>query len=141
MKRESVILTLKQLESRGRYWQKILRLEDWEIFYKIVDEFSDGKDKAGECRVAELHKAAVVSIVAPYNFKQYEWPQDMELDLLHELCHVHFYAWPGGSDNMATREEEWAVQCFSQALLQLDRERRGWILGPKEARTKPKKRT
>ena len=104
-------------------WQKRLKLEDWNITFKLV-HLSDLKPKT----LGNIHwdadlKKASMSILSPADYKL-AFPdalKDMEFTIVHELVHLQLSSLPR---NEASRSaEEKAVNTLTEALLNLDRQR------------------
>ena len=119
-----MILTQAQLIKKCREWQKILRLQDWDIDVKISREWDFiVKGRIGEISHNHEHKHATVRLLDPidYDPDSYE-PQDMEIDLVHELLHLHF---PDDAFNLQSNWEilyEQAINRVAEALVKLKRE-------------------
>ena len=102
-------------------WQKRLKLEDWNITFKLV--------RVGELKpktLGNIHwdsdvKKANISILTPADYKLtfLEALKDMEFTIVHELVHLQLSSLPR---NDASRSaEEKAVNTLTDALLRLDR--------------------
>jgi len=65
----------------GRY-QKILRLEDWDVDYSPDYELDDPIGNQAEIAVKRTKKFAVMGIGEPL---------DTEKTIIHELLHLHFF--------------------------------------------------
>jgi hypothetical protein len=103
-------------------WQKRLKLEDWNITFKLV-HFSDLKPKTlGNIHWDSDLKKASMSILSPADYKL-SFPdalKDMEFTVVHELVHLQLSSLPR---NEASRSaEEKAVNTITEALLNLDRQ-------------------
>ena len=102
-------------------WQKRLKLEDWNIAFKLV-HYSDLKPKTlGNIHWDSDLKKASMSILSPSDYKL-AFPdalKDMEYTVVHELVHLQLSSLPR---NEASRSaEEKAVNTITEALLNLDR--------------------
>lgn len=121
-----VIYIENQLQERLAYWQKQLRLEDWEIEVNI----RRGRDMLEGCSASvnwELgKKMASISIL-----DQIDYPpdamgdRDMENDLVHELLHLHFapISEHFGETNKSFYYmfEEQAINCLADSLVRIER--------------------
>ena len=84
-------VNIEALREELEYWQRLLRLRDWDIEILIVarvdDEDSFGgctysmSSKCAEIRILEPQQAALISSCAPFCPFQ---------TLIHELVHLHF---------------------------------------------------
>ena len=102
-------------------WQKRLKLEDWNIGFKLV-RLSDLKPKTlGNIHWDSDVRKATMSILCPADYKM-AFPdalKDMEYTIVHELVHLQLASLPR---NEASRSaEEKAVNTLTEALLNLDR--------------------
>ena len=109
------------LTQRLQIWQKRLKLETWNITFKLV-HFSDLKPKT----LGNIHwdadvKKATMSVLHPSDYKM-AFPdalKDMEFTVVHELVHLQLSSLPR---NEASRSaEKRAVNTLTEALLNLDR--------------------
>ena len=102
-------------------WQKRLKLEDWNITFKLV-RLTELKPKTlGNIHWDSDVKKANMSILNPVDYKL-SFPdalKDMEFTIVHELVHLQLSSLPR---NEASRSaEEKAVNTLTDALLHLDR--------------------
>jgi hypothetical protein len=109
------------LHQRLFIWQKRLKLEDWNITFKLV-HLTDLKPKTlGNIHWDSDLKKATMSILCPADYKM-SFPdalKDMEFTVVHELVHLQLSSLPR---NEASRSaEEKAVNTLTDALLNLDR--------------------
>jgi hypothetical protein len=119
----AILLTQEELESRCTYWQKVLRLQDWDVHVRIARQCDFNNEEAiGECRATLTKKTALIYVLDPVDFHPAsEWPQDMEEILVHELLHLHFD--PFWSWKHRTTQEQ-AIQCIATGLVRVHREAR-----------------
>jgi hypothetical protein len=118
---ERVIAAETFLTQKLVVWQRRLKLEDWNITFKLV-HFSDLKPKTlGNIHWDSDLKKASMSILTPADYKL-AFPdalKDMEFTVVHELVHLQLSSLPR---NEASRSaEEKAVNTITEALLNLDR--------------------
>jgi hypothetical protein len=110
------------LTQRLVIWQKRLKLEDWNITFKLV-HISDLKPKTlGNVHWDSDLKKASMSILSPADYKLSfaDALKDMEFTVVHELVHLQLSSLPR---NEASRSaEERAVNTLTEALLNLDRQ-------------------
>lgn len=115
-------MTNEQLTARLAFWQRVLRLQDWEIQASIVTvREMRNDDEDGACEWLHAKKRAVIRILAEADYPAgVDWPQDQERTLVHELLHLHvgsFYRPEEGSKEEELMEQ--AIHALSLALLDL----------------------
>jgi hypothetical protein len=114
------------LDERLAYWQRQLRLQDWDVTISWASARELGEAN-GRTSLINTSKEAHVRIL-----EEDEWPPesertghyDSEVTLVHELLHLHFRAWEGEaeeSDTAEYRAKEAAIDLTSWALVRLDR--------------------
>ena len=114
----SVILTQEELERLCREWQKILRLQDWDIKVKICRQNDMTPDSQADSTWTLPKKTAIIRLCDPIDYIDVAWPQDMERSLVHELLHLHLA--PIDDFEPGTIKDillEQAVDAMSKALI------------------------
>lgn len=118
-------MTNKELQRLTKFWQKVLRLQDWELEVRITrgrDMADDGHQ--GECHYIQSLKQAKILIVDPIDYPSEAWePQDIERTLCHELLHLHFapfYSEKSEDDPERTAQEQ-AIEILARAYVNLKR--------------------
>ena len=116
-----------ELEKLLKYWQKILRLQDW----RIVIEFSEKPKEKG--RVAEnlintKKKSSVISILPPELWEGWEdivkegkdsqIKRMIEPSIIHELLHLHLF-WYLVPDTLQGILNEQAITSLELAFMEL----------------------
>ena len=88
---EELILTLDEIEQAVRYFQVVLRLQDWDITVIMVDQ-SVLEDKIAKVATSLNYKEAEIQISSPdtvgFNRKD---PWNMLQTVIHELLHIMFH--------------------------------------------------
>jgi hypothetical protein len=119
-----VILTEEELRAKCAEWQRILRLQDWDVVVSI-DRARDMtlSEVDGECEWTLASKQARIRILDPMDFPpDSKWPQDMEQILVHELLHLHFAPFDrferGSLEHVAMEQ---AIDLIASALVKLKR--------------------
>ena len=111
--------TLSDIDHSGllEYWQRQLRLQDWDIDVEIVRPLAI-EGKAGDTRTTREVRQAWIRISDP-SLSEQDFPEhflDIEVTLVHELLHVAFAA------NIETHDEvEPAIDATARALVALNR--------------------
>lgn len=84
-----------QLQDDLAFYQKLLRLSDWDIKAKIVrgHEFGGDNQKMATIERLPQKKMAIIKIRSHLDYdgtdQSEAWSQDDELSLCHELMHIH----------------------------------------------------
>jgi hypothetical protein len=129
-------MEIEALRDRCRYWQKVLRLQDWDVLveYKRHVELSESA-RCAETEYMWTLKCAKIALIDPVDRDSLTWfkPVDSETSLVHELIHLHFAPFEAakGSDQLA--DQELAIEMIAEALVKLDRDR----FGPEAVIEKP----
>lgn len=90
MNKDSKIYTETELNELCQGFQKLLRLQDWEIHVQLVDQLSIPGDEASVTHKLSL-KEATINIPTPETFaSSLSANQDMRHLLLHEMIHLYF---------------------------------------------------
>lgn len=117
-------VTIEELQDRCAYWQKVLRLQDWDIKLSVVRQW-EIPDSWGTCDPHLSKKIATIKILDKLDDGEPGCSEayDAEKTLVHELLHVHF-------EPFATKEDEGTpvevaqhqvIHALSSALVALDR--------------------
>jgi hypothetical protein len=106
-----------------REWQRVLRLQDWDVQVKIARGFQLGK-RQGECEYVQSLRQAVIRILDPNDWPDQNWPQDIEATLVHELLHLHFapFMSDAGEDDLINIAQEVAIDQIAKALVKQQRQ-------------------
>lgn len=102
-------------------WQQRLKLEDWKISV-IMSHPSDLKPKTlGNIHWDADKKSAVIRVLdaSDYQLGCRDMLDDMEFTVVHELIHLELSSLP--RSDASRRDEEYAVNQITDALLKLDR--------------------
>jgi hypothetical protein len=117
-------MTQEQLEERTRYWQKVLRLQDWDVRVAIKrrHEFHV-EERSGEIILDRYERSANVRLLDPQDYPpDCIRSQDMERTLVHELLHLHTDFFKEEDHSVA---EEQAINAIAMALIALERKDAG----------------
>jgi hypothetical protein len=125
-------ITQKTLDVWLKKWQKILRLEDWDIKVFLQREYAiSAKGASGCCDYQLTKKSGSIQILDPIDYHpRAVHPDDAEATLVHELIHFHFAPFfvkassDVDEDNYASNAMEVAVDTLARALIALDRAKR-----------------
>ncbi len=122
---KGAILTQEALEERSAYWQKVLRLQDWNIQAVVVRRRDmELECVQGECEPQLSNKRATIRLLDPVDYlPDNEWPQDMERTLVHELLHLHMEPFCYDLEGVENGLMEQAICCIADGLVALHRGR------------------
>lgn len=105
-------------------WQKLLRLQDWNITVHVKRRHQMSDHGAlGLCKRYPDSKDADIDILSVQDIVAYKEGDDAdyELTLVHELLHVHF-SFMDNDEGHARQQEELIVSTLSRALVKLNRD-------------------
>ena len=107
------------LERMAAKWQKLLRLQDWEvnIDYYRAREFANA-DALGECSFNLNSREGFIKILHPTD---YEGTYDVEWVVVHELLHLHFADWTNKTGDACPVSGEQAIDAIAQTLSKLNK--------------------
>ena len=115
-------MTERALRERCRYWQTLLRLQDWDVSVHLVDELQGSS--LGRCWWLDEKEIATIRILRPERCDPGRTPtQDVEVTLVHELLHLHFSAFTAENNTPQSIAQEVAINRCAQALVRLHRAR------------------
>ena len=122
----SVILTQPQLEECLAYWQRELRLQDWDIKLEFARRHVMETDASAQSQWWSLDKSGRIKMLDSHDYEGAGWvnPQDMESDLVHELLHCHLRSKELEIPESGSKHDalEVAIEMLTQALVRLKRE-------------------
>lgn len=114
------------LQESIRYWQSILRLQDWNVIL-IMRRRADMsiQNAIGASTYSESHKDEIMELVAPEDLHSFHErfhgeELDYEITLVHELLHLHFASFMSDDDKVSTYQEL-AINTLARSLVALDR--------------------
>jgi len=119
--------TQEQLDACLSKWQRILRLQDWEIRAQILAPSKMARRHANaECAVYAPLKRATISLCKPAAYKRRNdplWPLDMERLLVHELLHIPIRAFAPDEEDEPERylAMEQFVETCASSFVAVDR--------------------
>ena len=107
-------------------WQKILRLQDWQVFVDVKrrrDLPDDYRDCYGFCQPNISSKQAVITIRSEIDHDDQPLPFDIEQVIVHELLHLYtadmsVLESPGSFEYIAMEQ---MIELLSWAFITLDR--------------------
>ncbi|OKP91318.1 hypothetical protein [Paenibacillus sp. P32E] len=119
---EAVIFTEEQLKTKCVEWQKVLRLQDWDVKTSIKRARDMNLDANGVITVHLEHRLASIRILDPLDYSPEELhPQDMEKILVHELLHIHLFPMTKDYEGHLATAEEQAINMITSSLIELSR--------------------
>ena len=112
------------LQERLAYWQRVLRLQDWDVELIRVNA-RDIEPAWGRTRIAESWHEAVVRIIhdteAVRNTRDFGMAFDSDHTLVHELLHIVLDYWQVPESGMEFDAKEAVLNRLASALCALDR--------------------
>lgn len=107
-------------QERLRYWQRLLRLQDWDIELRVVRRH-ELDDAYGRCSTWSAVGRAKIRLLDPQDFEPTIDPRDRDIKvtLVHELLHLRIPA--DQADGSSSLGQEQAVERIAQALVHLRR--------------------
>ena len=118
----AVLFTQQELETACREWQKRLRLDAWDVRVGIARERDlEGGGRSGEVSYSIEAGKAVIRLLDPTDYPDLDFPQDMEITLVHELLHLKFAVFTPQEDTLAHRLFEQTVESMANLLVSLKR--------------------
>ena len=118
--KNQIIFNLGKAKQLLRYWQKELRLQDWDIFLSIVPKKDLLLPNCKGTNIRQLGlKCASIQLLDPKDFDSNIEVYDMEQTLVHELLHLTFAI----ADNQSDCEQgtpwyiEQGIELVSKALI------------------------
>jgi hypothetical protein len=129
-----LMATKAELRRLCKKWQRILRLEDWDIAVRYGDSHHTN-DELASVSCHSHNKSALVTILKPEARPDNVWwieafpdqsYDDEENHIVHELLHVRFDKLIEDSQEGSPHDvlHEQAIEALVQALLKLDRQGR-----------------
>lgn len=109
----------KQLEKKVRYWQKILKLEHWNISCKMVEDKTIEGWGLSSIQVDYLDSHVQVKDPRFYEISQDEKEMEFEKTIIHELLHCHTAALRPKNAKGTVSEEEKCVVLLERAFYDL----------------------
>lgn len=115
------------LAARCEYWQRVLRLQDWDVRLDIARMADLGVGTLGECDPSAVKRQAKITLLderdlGPQKFWFDGESWDWEITLVHELLHLHLHDVVGKDyQTPAGLAAERAIHAISKALVALER--------------------
>lgn len=105
-----------------KHWQKILRLQDWDISVAILrrSDMADVNNLAQNA-VWTTSKISQIQVMHPEDWPLGNHKQDVEADIVHELIHLHLDGLNFKKGSVKWVQVEQSIECMTSALLGLRR--------------------
>lgn len=113
---------MSELEQYLRKWQKILRLEGWDISIAMRRRFeSSERERTAEIDVDWAHLRAHIAVVDRNDFgPDVLPPMSIEFDVLHEMLHIVLWKMDAKLGTPQQDHEEQAINQITRAFLSLN---------------------
>lgn len=72
-------------------WQKILRLQDWDICVVRVTKWEKGELRAAEMRPSNEHQVSTLAIMTMPALRKAGEIRPVEQIIIHEMLHLYFW--------------------------------------------------
>lgn len=116
------IIPAEELQEKLEFWQKRLRLADWDVDVKIVPLREMDGSQSGQVTYSVEHKWANIKLIDPADYSMEAMrPYVMERTLIHELLHLHMTAFKTQYGTPEGLAEEQLINALSSALIELAR--------------------
>jgi len=118
---------LQALAERVRYWQEVLRLQDWNLDVRLcrTHEMRGDRQAIAQTEAFVHRKDAIMRFLHPMdtdtvsmNFLFGE-ERDYDLNIVHELLHLHFTPFQRESETSEGVGQEQAIEAISRAIVKL----------------------
>lgn len=117
-------LSAEQLKRLCGEWQKVLRLQHWDVALEIARRGDlELANCTGTCRPTQPTALAIIKLLDPIDYENDIFPYDMELVLVHELLHLHFCPFDDCTDVNDLKDImlERAIEHIARALVETKR--------------------
>ncbi len=119
-------MTERELKTRLKYWQKILRLQDWDVSIRYNSAVDMAENNQGQIYLDCASRRAMINILQPNEYRTPidKWKQDIDNTIIHELLHIitHFWTVESGSIDYILKEQ--AIDIVARSLVLLDTQTR-----------------
>lgn len=114
-------MDLAELRENMAYWQRVLRIQDWDVELQLQRHHEIGEGLLGQCIRNDSSRTAKVLLLDPRDLAPAGLPsgRDLEVTLVHELLHVVFHCASSETENRVAFEQ--AIDSTARALVRLDR--------------------
>ena len=108
----------KEAEQFLQEWQKVLRLQDWDLKIQIVRARDlVGGESMAEVTYKHTKRMAIINLLDPIDYGEYLWEQNHEISLVHELLHLHFIGFEAESGTAEDDAQEMTIDVISKSLV------------------------
>ena len=114
-------MTLDELVALCADWQQRLRLQDWNVEVGLKRKFDATRDDCmAYIEVMEEKKHARITFIDPVDLDPEGWPHESpERSLIHELIHLHVWAFNPKENTPQWKAMEQAVHALAGALVDM----------------------
>jgi len=107
----------KQLEKKVKHWQKVLKLDHWDIKARLVD-YKETDNRDGVSYIQWEYLVASVLVVDPklYTGELYDRANIDEV-ICHELMHCHMAGFETKDGSYEAKLEEQLVETMSRVIV------------------------
>lgn len=108
--------TLSEVKRRCAYWQRALRLQDWNVSLRFVTSEDIGSDTYADVEITPQKKYASVRMCLPDQWPTRGHQESPEVALVHELLHLHLDAWKTQSA-VEENQKEAVIDAIARAIV------------------------
>jgi len=121
-----VIYDAAEAAAMCSWYQGVLRLRDWRVEVVISSKRDMPAKVQAKIDWNLLRKTATIRLMRPWDYRRsgFKGAQDMELDIVHELCHLHLAPLGVDPDSAEDTAQEQAIEAISEACVALVRAKR-----------------
>ncbi len=111
-----------EAQAACEWWQKELRLQDWDIKCWIRRQHDMDPNADGEFNLTKEHKQGWIKLLDSVDYSpNTSWPQDHERTLVHELLHYHMTSISVEEGALQEVAKEQMIELTAGALVNLRR--------------------
>ena len=120
------VISMTQLRKQCAYWQRALRLQDWEVKLTVSrrSQFTMPRCQ-GVIDWVLPTRQAYITLLDPRDFPGTPFMHDIEVTLVHELLHLYVAPFHADEDTLADHAQEQMIDALAQALVRLRKQADG----------------
>ena len=113
-------MTKAAILKRCKYWQKRLRLTNWDINFKVVSKADMPGDMVGLCQRWENMNTAEILILDPKDLRSRPFEDTIEATIVHELLHLIVSPlFRNPASDFEDHAQEAAIEAIAKGLVEI----------------------